>query len=161
MSLDNKSASFNKARQYAFLLLKFRPRSSKEISQRLKKKNFDHKTIKEITSYLEEKGFLNDREFAWAWVESRIKRGFGFKRIRRELGLKGIEKQIIDSQIQEIKKSYSEEDTLTRLAEERWHKLRGTPPQKAKQRLFGYLVRRGFSPELIIEAVNNLTKNNL
>ena len=159
--MDNQSASFNQARQYAFLLLKFRPRSSKEISQRLKRKDFDPKTIKEVASYLEEKGFLNDREFTRAWIESRTKRGFGFKRIRRELGLKGIDKQIIDSQIQEIRKTYSEQDTLARLAEARWHRLKGLKPQKAKQRLFGYLNRRGFSPELIIEAVKNLAKNKL
>ena len=158
MSLGYKNASFNKARQYAFLLLKFRPRSSKEIAQRLKKKDFDQKTIKEITLYLEEKGFLNDREFTRAWIESRLKRRFGFNRIRRELGIKGIDKQIIDLETQEIKKRYSEEDTLIQLAEERWRKLSGIPAQKAKQRLFGYLTRRGFSPEIIIETVNKLLK---
>ncbi len=159
MSLEHKSASFNKARQYAFLLLKFRPRSSQEISQRLKKKKFDQKTIKETTLYLEEKGFLNDREFARTWIESRLKRRFGFNRIRRELGIKGIDKQIIDLETQEIKKRYSEEDSLIQLAEERWRKLSGIPAQKAKQRLFGYLSRRGFSPALIIETLDNLAKN--
>jgi len=158
VSLGYKNVSFNKARQYAFLLLKFRPRSSKEIAQRLKKKDFDQKTIKEITLYLEEKGFLNDREFTRAWIESRLKRRFGFNRIRRELGIKGIDKQIIDLETQEIKKRYSEEDSLIQLAEERWRKLSGIPTQKAKQRLFGYLTRRGFSPEIIIETVNKLLK---
>lgn len=158
MDPKDKSAAFNKAKQYAFLLLKFRSHSRKEISDRLKKKDFEPQTINKVISFLQEKRFLNDKDFCRAWIESRIKRAFGFKRIRRELGLKGIEKQIIDSQIQEIKKHYSEEDMLTRLAEERWHKLKGVPPQKAKQRLFGYLARRGFSPELIIEAINNLAK---
>jgi regulatory protein len=159
--LENKSASFNKARAYAYLLLKFRPRSSKEISQRLKRKKIDPKAIKEVIFYLEEKGFLNDREFAKAWIEARIKRGFGLKRIRRELGLKGIDKEVLDAQIQKIKQHYCEKDTLEQLAEQRWRKLSGVAPQKAKQRLFGYLARRGFPAELIIEAVGNLSKNSL
>jgi regulatory protein len=158
VNLDNNSAPFIKARQYAFLLLKFRPRSSKEISQRLKKKHFDPSAIKEIVTYLEEKSFLNDREFARAWIESRIKRGYGLKRVRRELALKGVDKPIIDAQIEKIKERYCEEDSLTRLAEQKWHKLKGLSPQKAKQRLFGYLIRRGFPPDLIIEAVGSLTK---
>lgn len=161
MDWNNRDVSYNKARLYAFLLLKFRPRSSKEISQRLKRKKFDPKTIKEVTVYLEEKGFLNDREFTRAWIEARLKRGFGFKRIRRELGLKGIDKEILDSQIHKIKQHYCEKDTLKQLAEQRWRKLSGVNPQKAKQRLFGYLARRGFAPELIIEEVRNLTKTKL
>lgn len=161
MSLENKDASFNKARQYGYLLLKFRPRSSKEISQRLRRKGFDAKTIKEVTFYLEEKKFINDGDFSQAWIESRVRRGFGFKRIKLELEQKGIDKQIFDSQIREIKQRYPEKDILNRLAKERWPRLRNLPLQKAKQRLFGYLARRGFSPELIIESVNDLAKNNL
>lgn len=157
--MENKNTSFNKAKLYAFLLLKFRPRSCKEISQRLKKKRFNQKTISEILAYLEEKGFLSDREFARAWIESRIKRGFGFSRIRKELDIKGIDRQIIDAQIKEIKTRYSQEDSLKQLAQKRWDKLSAIPVQKAKQRLFGYLARRGFSSELIIDAIDNLAKN--
>lgn len=157
MGIEEKSDLFNKARQYAFLLLKFRPRSAKEISQRLKKKNFQYQTIKEVVSYLEEKGFINDREFARAWLEARIKRGFGFKRIRIELNQKGIDKQITDTLIRETKQRYSEADSLTRLAEVRWLKLSGVTQQKARQRLFGYLARRGFPAHLIIETLNKLT----
>ncbi len=154
--MEDISASFNKARQYAFLLLKFRPRSSKEIFGRLKKKNFDLKIIKEVICFLEEKRFLDDNEFTRAWVESRLARGYGFKRIVRELGLKGIDRQIIDSNIQEKKKHYSEDQVLNCLVEQKWHRLKALPPQKAKQRLFGFLARRGFSTALIIEAIEGL-----
>ena len=158
--MENRSPSFNKARAYAYLLLKFRPRSSKEISQRLKRKKFDPKTVKEVALFLEEKGFINDAEFTRVWLESRLKRGFGFKRIRRELGLKGIDKEILDTQIEKAKQQYCEKDTIGRLAEEKWRRLSGIQPQKAKQRLFGYLVRRGFSADLIIETISDLGKKS-
>lgn len=108
---------------------------------------------------MEEKKFLNDREFTKAWIDSRAKRGYGLKRIRRELALKGVDKTILEEQIGQARQLYSEEDTLARMAEERWRRLKGLPLIKAKQRLFGYLIRRGFSPDLIIEIVGNLTKN--
>ena len=151
--MEKRSASFNKARAYVFLLLKFRPRSGKEISQRLKRKKFDPRTIAEVVTYLEEKGFINDTEFARAWLEARIKRGFGFKRIGRELSLKGIDKEILDTLIHKVKQQYCEKDAISRLAAKKWRRLSGINPKKAKQRLFGYLARRGFPPDLIIEAI--------
>ena len=145
-----------KAKNYAFLLLKFRPRSEKEIYQRLKKKKFDPGIINQTLAFLKDKGFINDSDFTRLWIESRLKRPLGLRRIRQELNLKGIDKQIIDSRIEEIKKSYSEEGLVTKICQEKFDKLKNIEPQKAKRRIYAYLLRRGFSPEVIIDAINNL-----
>ena len=87
-------------------MLKFRQRSRKEIYDRLKKKKFDEEIINETISFLKNKGFIDDQLFAKAWIESRIKKPLGLRKIRQELNLKGIDKQIIDSQIGEIKEKY-------------------------------------------------------
>lgn len=145
-----------KAKNYAFLLLKFRPRSEKEIYQRLKKKKFDAGIISQTLAFLEDKSFINDNEFTRLWIESRLKRPLGLRRIRQELSLKGIDKQIIDRQIEEIKKNYSEEGLVIKIAREKFNRLKGIEPQKAKRRIYAYLLRRGFSPEVIIDVINNL-----
>lgn len=148
----------SKAKNYAFLLLKFRPRSEKEIYQRLKKKKFDDRIIKETIAFLKDKDFINDNYFAKAWVESRLKRPLGLRRIKQELRIKGIGKEIIDSQIDEIKKNYSEEDIVAEIARERFNRLKNIEPEKAKRRLYAYLLRRGFSPEIVIDVINKLTQ---
>ena len=154
--INKKIDSLQKTRNYAFLLLKFRPRSEKEIYQRLKKKKFDDRIIKETIAFLKDKDFINDNYFAKAWVESRLKRPLGLRRIKQELRIKGIGKEIIDSQIDEIKKNYSEEDIVAEIARERFNRLKNIEPEKAKRRLYAYLLRRGFSPDIVVEIVNQL-----
>ena len=145
-----------KARDYAFLLLKFRPRSENEIRQRLKKKKFDVGIIEMTLSFLKDKGFIDDDYFAKTWIESRIKKPLGIRRLKAELSIKGINKAIIDTQIDEIKKSYSEEDIVGGIVKDRLNKLKGIDPQKAKKRVYAYLLRRGFSPEVVIDIINQL-----
>lgn len=145
-----------KAKNYCFLLLKFRLRSEKELYSRLKKKEFSDEIIKSALSFLKERRFIDDNYFAQAWIESRIKKPLGIRRLREELKIKGIDKEIIDSQIQDLKKEYREEDVVTRLAKERIHKLKGIEPQKAKRRILGYLLRRGFSADIVMDVISQL-----
>lgn len=145
-----------KARAYAFLLLKFRLRSEKEILRRLKRKKFPEGIIEETVAFLRQKRFLDDSLFAKAWIDSRLKRPLGLRRIRQELKLKGVERQIIESQIQARTEHYSEEEIVFEIAREKLNKLKSVEPQKAKRRIYGYLLRRGFSPEVIIDVMGRL-----
>lgn len=147
-----------KAKDYAFLLLKFRLRSENEIRQRLKKKKFDADIIEMTLFFLKDKGFIDDNYFAKTWIESRIKKPLGIRRLKAELSIKGINKAIIDTQIDEIKKSYSEEDIVGGIAKDRFNKLKGIDPQKAKRRVYAYLLRRGFSPEVVIDVLNQIER---
>lgn len=155
MKVKNNEEALQKARDYAFLLLKFRLRSEKEIYQRLKRKRFDEEVIKQTLSFLNDRGFIDDNLFAKAWIESRIRKPLGLRRIRQELNLKGIDKEIIDSEIREIKKNYSEPDLVKKIAKVRLAKLKGIEPHSARRRVYAYLLRRGFSPEIVIEALSS------
>ena len=145
-----------KALNYAFLLFKFRLRSEKELYERLRKKKFDERIIRNTLSFLKEKGFINDNYFAKAWIEWRIKKPLGIRKLKEELKLKGIDKEIIDSQIQKLKETYREEDIVSELARVRFFKLKGIEPYKAKQRVYAYLIRRGFSPDIVMDVVSQL-----
>lgn len=145
-----------KARDYAFLLLKFRLRSEKEIYQRLKKKKFPEEVIKQTLSFLKDKAFIDDRTFTKTWIDCRLKRHLGLKRIKQELNLKGIDKEIIDNQIKETKQNYSEQDAVAELARQRLDRLKAIEPSVAQRRVYAYLLRRGFTCEVIQEAINQL-----
>ncbi len=144
-----------KAKNYAFLLLKFRLRSENELRQRLEKKKFNTQIIERVLSFLKDKGFIDDKYFAKIWTESRVKRPLGIRRLKQELIIKGIDKAIIDSQINEIKKDYPEEEIVASIAKDRLNKLKGYDPQKARRRVYAYLLRRGFSPEVVIDALTH------
>ena len=154
--MNKKTDPLQEAKEYAFLLLKFRMRSEKELASRLKKKKFDDQIINETLSFLKDKDFIDDNYFAKTWIESRIKKPLGIRRLRQELKLKGVDKEIIDRQIEEVKKGYSEEDVVLALAREKIKRIKGIDPYKAKRRIYAYLLRRGFSPEIVMDAVSQL-----
>lgn len=156
--MKSKKDSLDAAKEYAFLLLKFRLRSENELESRLKRKKFSPQIIRAALDFLKEKKFLDDELFARSWIRSRIRRPLGIRRIRQELNLKGIDKEIIESKLSELKEDYSEEGIVRELARERLGKLKGIEPRSAQRRVYAYLLRRGFSPEVIIDELSNLCK---
>lgn len=155
-SKEKTDLSFSKAENYAFRLLKFRMRSEKELYQRLKRKKFEEGTIERVIAFLKEKGFINDMEFAKAWVESRMKRPLGFRRINEELQTKGVDKKIIEDTLATAKSNYNEDDIVLELAKKRLKRLAGLEPRKIKSRLYSYLLRRGFSPDIVSDIINQV-----
>ncbi|MDD4953647.1 MAG: regulatory protein RecX [Candidatus Omnitrophica bacterium] len=141
------------AKSYAFLLLKFRQRSQKELYLRLKRKKFPEDIIYKVISFLVQKEFIDDKVFARSWLRSRLKRPFGLRRIKEELKFKGIDKEIIEDELALVKKDYREEDVVGKIARQRLEKLKNIDPAKARQRVYAYLLRRGFSPEVVSEAI--------
>lgn len=145
-----------KARDYCFLLLKFRARSRDELYTRLKKKKYEEAVIKETLDFLQEKHFIDDNAFARAWISSRIKKPLGLRKLRQELSFKGVDKKIIDAEIGQISRDYPEEDIVFELAKAKFSKIKGIEPDKAKRRVYSFLVARGFSLDAVIEAMNKL-----
>jgi len=156
--LSSSSAIFEKAKNYAFLLLKFRLRSENELIERLKRKNFSEELSREVVNFLKEKRFVDDNLFARAWINSRLKRPFGLRRIRSELKAKGVGKEVVEEEIGNVSDNYAEEDIVVDLIKQKLSKLKGIEPIVAKRRIYGYLIRRGFSPEIIINNLNRLCK---
>lgn len=152
---DNRGL-LEKAKNYAFLLLKFRSRSEKELYRRLKKKKFDDNVIKETLSFLKEKNFINDIEFAKAWIAARLKKPLGLRRLRQELNLKGVNKEIIDNAITEVKENYNEKEAVEKIVGEKFRKLKGVEPKKVRRRIYAYLLRRGFSADVVMEVFNQI-----
>ena len=152
----NNPKAREKALNYAFLLLKFRPRSKHEISTRLNKKKFDPLIIDNVLKFLEEKNFINDEDFTKAWISYRIKSDFGLRRIKLELKQKGIAKDLVEQLAVEQFKGYSEKSIIEALAKKRLKRMKGLELKKKRQRLYGFLLRRGFSQTKVIEVINDL-----
>lgn len=145
-----------KARQYAFLLLKYRLRSEEELRLRFRRKKFDTKTIEETISFLRQKRFIDDRLFCRAWIDSRLKRPYGLRRIKLELKKKGIPAKVIEEESAKVCENYSESSEILELAKTRFEKLKDMEPYAAKRRLYAWLLRKGFNPESVSEAIEQL-----
>jgi regulatory protein len=147
---------FVEAKEAAFGLLKFRPRTEKELYDRLKKKKLDEVVITATIAFLKEKRFVNDDDFAKAWIESRIKKPLGLRRLKEELKRKGVAPQIIARYLDEVRTDYREDIVVSDIIRQRTSMLKGIDPLKAKRRLYAYLLRRGFSPDIVIDCLERL-----
>ncbi|MBN1869628.1 MAG: regulatory protein RecX [Candidatus Omnitrophica bacterium] len=156
--MDNREEEdyFSKAQNTVCRLLKFRLRSEKELQDKLKAKNLPGSVIKQTIQHLKDIGLVDDLPFARQWVCSRLKKPFGINRIRLELKLKGVDPAAIETVIQETTGQYDELDVVTRLAQRQASKYKNIDHEKIRQRVYGYLQRRGFSTNVILKAIKTL-----
>lgn len=154
---ERKPKDLSKAKSYAYRLLAIRSRSIKEIKEKLKKKGFEERLMLEVIDYLERLGYLNDYQFASGWVNSRIStKPIGLRKLRYELKDKGIDNKIIEEVLNKLKENYNEYEAACDLAKSRIKRLSKVDKLKAKRRIFDYLLRRGFSYELVCEIIADL-----
>lgn len=147
-----------KALSSAYQLLKVRDRSEKEIRDRLLKKKYPNSIIDQIIAHLKSLSYIDDKKFTRAWVSFRLKAPFGLKRIILELRQKGIDEEIISETLTDLRKANIESEILTSLAVKRLSNLhkRNIGGLKARQKLYGFLLRRGFSPGDIMRVLEEL-----
>jgi len=142
---------------YADRLFKIRLRSEHELREKLKIRDYPPAIIDQTVQFFREMDLINDRRFARAWISSRLKRPFGLRRIRIELKKKEISADIIEDECTEASSGYEELEIVEDLAKHRATKYINLDPLKTKQRLYGYLQRRGFNTNTIIKAIKNIS----
>ncbi len=152
----NAEDALKKARDSVLRLLKVRPRSEEEIRERLIKKNFNPAVIEETIQYFKKLRLIDDRAFTKGWISSRLLKPYGFYRIQYELQQKGIELKIIQEELKSASEEYSEEEIANELAARRLLRYQHPDPQKSKEKLQGFLARRGFSPKAITQTLKKL-----
>jgi len=134
-----------KVRDAAFRLLAVRARSAGELRQRLRQKGFGADLIEATIADFQAKGYQSDAEFARLFANEKWSNaGWGPARVRRELAAKGIAPGLIE---QVVGETYGDVDlaaAILPLARKRWRSTEGLPLDKRRQRLAGFLQRRGY-----------------
>ena len=144
------------AKAAAYQFLKIRPRSISELKEKLEAKGFSSEEIGSVVHDLVASGLLDDRAFTTSWINYRLARPFGFRRIIQELKAKGIDQDIIDQALSEIDESYSPEKVALDLAQRRWQRLPNIDESKNKKRVLDFLLRRGFELNIAMKALKQL-----
>ncbi|MDD2673173.1 MAG: regulatory protein RecX, partial [Syntrophales bacterium] len=147
---------FKKVLNAALRLIRFRPRSENEIISRLEDKGYGTTVIKKAVKYLKGADYLNDAEFCRIWIGSRRDKPLGFKKIIQELKEKGVKRDIIEHAVKESQCDYNEGEVIERLVSKRFGQARGPDKGDIKRRAYSFLLRRGFSPDAVNEAVSKI-----
>jgi regulatory protein len=145
----------SKATEAALRLLAVRPRSEKELRDRLRQKAYEPETIDLVIERVRGWGYLDDADFAQRWVSNRIEhRPRGRRLLEQELRQKGIDRETISETLEEA--DLDETAAAIELAEKSADRLRSLEPDVARRRLTGQLARRGFPYPAIKAAIDHV-----
>ncbi len=156
---------YNKALRF----LSHRPRSEKEIRDRLKIK-YKKLNIKNLESIidnviteLKEQKFIDDEEFARWWIEQRTRfKPRSLKLIKIELRQKGISQELQEKVINDLGLMINDDlEQAKRLVEKRIKRFRnkfGMTREEIYQKLGRFLASKGFDWDTIKKAISHALK---
>jgi regulatory protein len=137
----------------AFRLVSYRPRSEKELRDRLRRRGFPEANVTAAVDRMKELRLVDDAAFAASWVESRDRTGPRSRRLlSSELRSKGVSGAIANDASSVV----DEPEAAYRAASRRAANLAGRPFEDFRRKVGEYLLRRGFSYEIAESTVTRL-----
>ncbi|KUK83473.1 MULTISPECIES: regulatory protein RecX [Petrotoga] len=139
------------AEKSALNLIKYRARSEKELSVRLKEKGFDDEVIGKVVEKCKKNGLIDDKLFAYLYAYDKLtldKKGPLF--IQHELKRLGVEESLIFESLDKVKNEVDINTIALELAKNYYERKQDILKTKV------YLYRRGFEPDIINCVIENL-----
>lgn len=154
---DSDSRPDKKIFAYACAILARRRYSVSEFRRKLDKKFPDRpEATTEITELFLAKKYLDDNEYTKLYVREQLQRKpQGLRLIKQKLRQQGINETTLSGFFQE---QLIDEDELIRQAvAKKTRTLKAATPYQKKQKLFRFLVSRGFANDAIMKALRDLS----
>jgi regulatory protein len=144
----------------AYMLLRIRPRSEREIRDRLKLKGYASDLADEIVEGLRKAGEIDDLKFATFWIESRMHQNpAGDVVLKHELKHKGVEAGVIEAALKHKADNYDEYAIALPMAEEKFRRFANIDRRKALKRVYDFMLRRGFKYDTVQRILDEIAKN--
>ncbi|MEK6672478.1 MAG: regulatory protein RecX [Nitrospirota bacterium] len=141
------------ALNYAYRLLSYRSRSEKELIDKLNTKGFDEGISNKVLRQLRSSGLIDDARLASSLSRLAAEyKHLGASGTRRFLADRGIPRGIITEAVKEI----DEFETAGRLIQKKLRLMRDLPENMVIRKLYGILMRKGYSYEIIKKALRDM-----
>lgn len=146
------------AHERCLRFLAYRPRSTGEVRRYLEQRKVAGSIIDHVLDRLQGAGYLDDRDFARFWVSDRERfNPRGPVALRHELRQKGVSDHIIEEALQAV----VSKDSAYRAALSRARRLTGLDERAFRQKLGGFLLRRGFGHDVVWPVVDQVWQEQL
>jgi regulatory protein len=150
-----------RAHQMAVNFISYRPRSSKEIVDKLTRQGFTHELALEVIDRLKELNLLDDLQFARMFVRDKLLgKPMGKALLRRKLMEKGIAFQLSERVLKEYVTEEKEQQAATALAVRKLKlsrsRLSALDPLARQKQLVDYLLSRGFSQDIAYKTARSV-----
>lgn len=140
----------------AVALLAVRPRTARDLQLRLRRAGASAPTIARAIERLERLGFVDDEAYARTVARSRaLSGGRSRRRIAQELQRHGVDRATVDAAVAETiaDVGLDEGEAALGIARRRMLAMGGLDPRKQRQRLYAFLARRGYDPDIVARVV--------
>ena len=122
-----------------------RPRFVSEVRTYLYKKGCSKDEIESVLSEIISRGILDEEKSARFWIENRmLKKGISSRRLRYELGTKGVDKNLIERLMAESSRDESSE--ISKVLIKKYHRYE-------KTKLLQHLTQKGFLYDDAVRAI--------
>ena len=139
-----------RAKLRAMHLLNAMPRTEQQLREKLTQNEYPEDVVETAISYVKSFGYINDEAYVRNFIISK-KNSKSKREIVMLLGQKGLRGEIVDHIVEEMYAEESELETIKEIMrKKRWNP--SEMEEKEKQKMFGYLMRKGFSYEEIRRA---------
>lgn len=142
------------AKGVALRFLTVRPRTEREIRDKLREKEFGDEEIAQTITALKSSGLLDDGAFARMYIRDALAgRGAGKMLLKRKLLLLGVEKSVVDDAVEETFAGVDVHAAALALARQFIKKTenlkRGETAMKRRNRVSTFLARKGYGWDVI------------
>lgn len=148
---------YHRAWSRALDYLSHKSRTSTEVQRRMRDIGAPEEVSARVVDRLKELGYLDDRDYAKRYVESRLRsRGYGPRRLEQELRKKGIPRRAAEQAVaglneEEVSRTL---DNLAARAVNRYRRV--DDDRERRQKATAWLARRGYAYDRIRTALDRL-----
>ena len=143
-------------------LLTYKPRSVKELRERLLEKEWTNAEIVDsVIEKLKEYNYLDDEQFAKSFAASQIRqKPIGKRVLKQKLAMKKLDKETVDEALEKAFEEMPEEEIIERAIAKRL-RLKGKPKTREDaKKFYDYLLRQGFSYDLVSNKMREIASGN-
>lgn len=138
----------------------YQERCHHEIVSKLYALEVSNSLHDQIIVHLINGNYLNEERFARSFARGKHKNNlWGKNRITNELKQRKITDYLIIKALSELPDELYFE-TFNRISQSKWNTTKASSIQSKKQKVFGYLYRKGYESEYIYERIRDLEKEN-
>ena len=144
---------FQKCIDAAVRYLSYRPRSEREVRQRLRRRGFEAPVVDEVVLKLKERWLIDDAAFCEFWRNNRLSfNPRSAKLVKLELRKKGVSAETANRAVENM----DDENSVYQAGLKKARRLSATDYDSFRGSLYGYLRRRGFDYGSVKRAVERL-----
>lgn len=140
-----------RAKLRAMHLLEQGDRTKKGLRGNLLKNGYPSEAVEEAMAYVESFHYIDDKRYALTYIQNQSGKK-GRARIQMELRQKGVPQEYIDQAFQETEEDTDARGVIRELILKK-RREQGPMEEKERQKLYGFLMRRGFSSSDILSVL--------